>query len=218
MRHPDAYHSGELVRGDGQAKQPEWVSEGLGLPEEYAIGDPLEGLDEVQQDLSVLGAFRCRQLGPCRLFPSCHRRSAAGSNVEVVSLRLPFPLLGNVPSRSHPNSGEVRQEAYRSVAAVGFGQQDDDDQPDVTWPRARSLALEHEGHPLRQDVVGEPESCSGVHPVPSQASACREGEQCLPKDLHGHRRQWFGFVRPLELVVFGHFRPLLGPVVFLRVC
>ena len=73
MRHPDAHYSGELVRCDGQAKQPEWVSEGLGLPEEYAIGDPLEGLDEVQQDLSVLGAFRCRQLGPCRLFPSCHR-------------------------------------------------------------------------------------------------------------------------------------------------
>ena len=75
------------------------------FPSKYVVRHSVKGLDQVEQRLPIFDSGDCeRKLGPSRLLPGRNVRSFPNSCIQIRALMQPFPLSGDIPSDSHPDS------------------------------------------------------------------------------------------------------------------
>ena len=79
----------------------------------------------------------CAYLAPDALAISA--LAACFTGIQEGSVATRIPILGDVSSYPHPHSGKVGEQANRAEAAVGFGQEDDDDYAHLHRPYPRPL-------------------------------------------------------------------------------
>lgn len=164
--------------------------------DEQPVGDPLESLYKVKQELAVLVSPEGGGLGASKLSPRRRVRPPLFPGEQVVAMVIPLPLQRDLFPCPHPNPDEHWQQADRPESPVGLGQQDDDDNANRGGPRTGDFASIEYGHKDLHGVVREPVEGSGVDPIPSQPGDFGEGAGSMQELLRGERgsadRDWGG--------------------------
>ena len=114
-------------------------------------------------------------------------------------------------ARAHPNADHCAQQADRSEAAIGFGEQDNKDEVERSAPGPKRLKSLKEGNERKYGLVRQAGNRPWRQVIRPKASADGERARSLPHPLGHQLAQWGPKVPKVKLRVLLAMPPPFCP-------